>query len=658
MLNFFKRLEKTRNAFLLLIAIPMVLSLVLFYRPSSATLGSDLSRSNQSAAKVGGEYVTVGELFRQKEMFSRFLQGRPYPTKQALDGMINNRLLRVEAARHGLTASDEEVARYIREQFKPTDGRPFDQKVYEQNAIDQAGSVQAYEAQIRDDLSARKLQAFITAGVTVSEQEVLEDYQKKNTKFDVSYVAVNMVDLAQTITPTDAEIQDYFNRNKQQYYISQPQKNIRYVFVNTAKLGEKLSIPEDELKAEYEKLPADRKIAGVLGQEIVLRVAKPEFDGQVYEKASQLVERLKKDGATVSEEAFADMAKGQSENPATAGNGGKLRGPVRENINNPTDPYQRLIKMKPGEVTEPISYQGRYFILRRGDNVAKTWEEAKKELEISMRNRRAYSAAAELAQKVTDTLKQNKDVQATAAQFAAEANMPVAEMVKETGFVKPGDDVKDIGNSPQFEEGIAGLENPNDVGDKIPVQNGFAIPLLVEKREPRDAELAEVKEQVIQGVKMEKANAMMEEVAKQIAAGATTASAIAAAASAKGLKAQEQKAYIVGTPLGQGPSASTSPSLADAIYALKAGEAAKGPIKAGDTWYVVGVTNREDANMDEFAKQRDALAEQMRDRKKSEVFQDYVASTRRRMEADGQIKIYEDAIARLDEAMTPAAPAE
>ena len=157
---------------------------------------------------------------------------------------------------------------------------------------------------------------------------------------------------------------------------------------------------------------------------------------------------------------------------------------------------------------------------------------------------------------------------------------------------------------------------------------------------------------------MEKANAMMEEVAKQIAAGATTASAIAAAAAAKGLKAQEQKAYIVGTPLGQGPSASTSPALSDAIYALKAGEAAKGPIKAGDTWYVVGVTNREDANMDEFAKQRDALAEQMRDRKKSVVFQDYVASTRRRMEADGQIKIYEDAIARLDEAMTPAAPAE
>ncbi|MCV4626646.1 peptidylprolyl isomerase, partial [Escherichia coli] len=82
---------------------------------------------------------------------------------------------------------------------------------------------------------------------------------------------------------------------------------------------------------------------------------------------------LRKNGPTVSEEAFAEMARGQSENPATAVQGGKLRGPVRENPNNPTDPYQRLIRMQPGEITEPINYQGRYFILRRGDAIPKTF---------------------------------------------------------------------------------------------------------------------------------------------------------------------------------------------------------------------------------------------------------------------------------------------
>jgi hypothetical protein len=76
--------------------------------------------------------------------------------------------------------------------------------------------------------------------------------------------------------------------------------------------------------------------------------------------------------------------------------------------------------------------------------------------------------AAELAQKVDDSLKQTKNPQTTAQAFASQANMSAAEMVRETGYIKPGDNVQDIGTSPQFEEGIAPLENANDVGEKTP----------------------------------------------------------------------------------------------------------------------------------------------------------------------------------------------
>jgi vacuolar-type H+-ATPase subunit H len=51
----------------------------------------------------------------------------------------------------------------------------------------------------------------------------------------------------------------------------------------------------------------------------VLRVAKPEFEAQVMEKANQIVQNARKDGGKIGEEAFAELAKGQSENPATAG---------------------------------------------------------------------------------------------------------------------------------------------------------------------------------------------------------------------------------------------------------------------------------------------------------------------------------------------------
>lgn len=648
MLKFFTRLEKTRNFVLFLFAILMVGSLVFFYTPASNTTLANLSQSNETAASVSGEDISVGQVVRQKENFSRFSRGQSFPAKTLLEGLIANRITRIEAERLGLTASDAEVAARIREQNKSTDGKPFDQAIYEQNVTEQFGNIADYEQSVRDDISAQKLQAFITSGVTVSEEEVLSDFQRKNTKFNVSYVAVNPTELVKSITPADAELREYFDTNKSTYYISSPQKKIKYVFVNTEKIGQKLQIAEADLRAEYDKLPADKKTGGALGHEIVLRIANPEAEGTVQARAAELVTQLRKDGPIVGEEAFTTLAKGQSENPATALNGGKLRGPVKENPNKTDDPYQQLLGMKPGEITEPIEYQGRYFILRRGDDVPKPFEAARKELEVSLRNRRAYAVAAELAQKVVDSLKQTKDPLATAKQFAIEANMNAADMVKETAFVKPGDDVPNIGVSPQFEEGIAPLETVNDVGEKTPIQNGFAIPMLVGREEPRDATFEEVKSQVVEVVKAEKARSQVEDIAKQIAAAAANVGALAGAAQSKGLTAKDQKDFILGSPLGEGPTAGTSEALEDAVYALKSGEVTKTPIKVGDNWYVVGVTERQDADMANFAKERSSLMDTMLSRKRGAVFSDYLAATKAKFEKDGEIKIYQAALDKID----------
>ena len=646
MLKFFKRMERTRNFVLLLFALLMVASLILFYAPTRSGLDSNLTTNEETVAKVGSEKVTVAELAIQKENMSRL--GRPLPAKFFLDGMIRERIVRGEAERLGLTATDAELASAIRQQNKPTDGKPFDQKVYEQNVTGQYGSVRNFEQAVRDELSGNKLEAFLTSGVTVSEEEVLNDFKRKNTKFDLSYIPVSSADLAQSIKPTDEELKTYFEQNKKNYFISVPQKKIRYVFLDTAKIGEKLTISDEELKAEYDKLPDDKKKAGVEGQQIVLRVAKPELDAAVLEKANTLVAQARADNGKISAEAFGELAKGQSEDAKTATTGGKLSGLVRENPNNPTDPYQRLLAMEPGAVTEPIKFQDRYFILRRGEAVPKSFEDAKKEIEVSLRNRRAYAAAAELAQKITDRLKEVKDVQKIAEEFAAQANMNAKDMVRETAFVKPGDDVQNIGISPQFEEGIVKLENQGDVGDKIPVQNGFAIPLLVDKREPRDAEFDEVKARVAETVKVEQARAKVEEIAKQIAAAANSASGLSSAAQTRGLKVQDAKSFILGSPLGQGPSAATSEALEDAIYALKPGEATKTPIKINDNWYVVGVNSREEADLTEFTKQRDQLIGAKLREKRGQVFSDYLASIRREMEAKGEIKIYKDALEKVD----------
>ena len=648
MLKFFNRLEKTRNFFILIFAILMVVSLVFWGRNSTGgDVGLDLAHSQETAAKVAGEKISVSEVYRQKEQYGQFAQGRTFPASLLVNSLIGSRIVRVEAARLGLTASDAEVAAEIRDQLK-AGGDSFDQKKYEDNMASQYGSVGAYEETVRDELSARKLQAFLTSGVTVSETDVLSDYQRKNTKFDVSYVSVNTSDLAKTMNPSDQELRDYFEKNKAAYYISVPQKKIKYLFINTSKIGEKLQISDEDLKAEYDRIPADKKSAGVLGQEIRLKIAKPEDDGKVLEKATAIAQDLKKNGETVAEDAFAAAAKGQSEYPATAFKGGALPGPVRENAQNPTDPYQRLLKMQPGQITEPINYKGYYFILRRGEDVPKTFEMAKKEIEVSLRNRRAYGVAAELAQKMADAFKQSKDIQAIATQFAPQANESVADMIRETPYVKPGDDIKDIGVSPDFEDAIGKLENANDVGDKTPIQNGFAVPQLADKKEPRDADFDEVKAQILEVVKLDKAKAEVENIAKAIASGAANAAGLAAAAQAHGLKAEDSKSYTLGSPLGQGPSATTNENLDNAIYALKEGQITAAPVQAGDSYFIVAVNKRQDANMEDYAKQHDDLVEQMVAEKRNKVFTDYLGATRQKMDSSGQIVIYKDVLKKID----------
>ncbi len=657
MLKFFSRLERTRNFFILIFAILMVISLVFWQNSQTgSTVSANLAQSEETVAVVGGHYITLGELVRQQENESRFSQGRGRTARAILDELINSRITRIEADRLGLTASDREVADRIFQQERGEEGKAFDKTVYERSVKEQFGSISTYEQTVRDSLSSDKLFGFLTAAVTVSEEEVLSDFQRKNTKFDLSYVQVSATELAKKITPTDEELKAYFENAKASYYINVPQKKIKYVFINTAKIGEKLNITEADIRAEYDALPADKKIGGVLGQEIVLRVVRPEFDTRVVAKAGELVQQLKQGGDNVSEEAFAALAKGHSENPATAAAGGKLSGPVRENPNKPEDPYQRLLKMQPGQITEPINYQGRYFILRRGENVPKAYEVARKEIEVSLRNRKAYGVASELAQKVVESLKETKDPLKTAQAFAGEANMNAADMVRETAYVKPGDDVPNIGVSAQFDEGIQPLNAAGDVGERTPIPDGFAVPMLVDRKEPRDAEFDEVKDKIIDVVKLDQARSRVEKIAGSIAEGATSPAGLGAAAATEGFSAKDQKGFILGSPLGEGPTAGTDRALEDAIFALKPGSVADSPYKVGDNWYVVAVSNREDASMDEFAKQRSTLIDQKLSEKRREVFTDYMLATRLRMEKDGLITIYKQVLEKVESPIAPEGP--
>jgi parvulin-like peptidyl-prolyl isomerase len=261
--------------------------------------------------------------------------------------------------------------------------------------------------------------------------------------------------------------------------------------------------------------------------------------------------------------------------------------------------------------------------------------------------------AFQLAQKAQARLKETKDPQKVAQEFASEANMTPAEMVRETAFVKPGDDVPNVGANQQFEQTLAALNNPNDVGELTGVKEGFAIPMLLEKKEPRIPDFDEVKTEIADAVKDQKAKEQLEQKAKDLVASLSGADGVKAAGEKDGFDSGTEESFKLGSSLGK---AGISTALDDLIYSLKPGEFTKTPIKVDDKWVIVGVVKRNEADMSGLNLQRDTLKQSMISERQDQVFDDYVAGVQQRMKQDGRIEIYEDKLAQLEESEPAAEP--
>ncbi|HEV7472861.1 MAG TPA: SurA N-terminal domain-containing protein [Pyrinomonadaceae bacterium] len=660
MLKQLSRLKHTRRIIVFGFVLLLAVSLIAFFGPGRNSSNVEPARNPSAVAKVNGEDISVAEVSRLKDNYMQMFGGRISMAqlggyKRLVDGLIRNRVVAQEAARLGLSASDAEVSEKIRQEFSDASGAFIGFDRYKQSVTSRYGDIESFERSKRDEIAQDKLKAFVTSAINVSDHEVQEDYQRKQATFDVAYSVLSEDKLAEKIQPSDQDLRGYYDQHKDDFKITEPQKKVRYVYIDQAKAGEKLQISDKDLHDEFDKLTPENKQAGVKVQQILLKVARKDLDAQVEQKAKDLITKIRAASADKREQVFADLARGNSEDPLTAKSGGYLPRPVRKNPNKVDGLYDRTVDMQPGDVSDiPIRYGGNWYILRRGEAVPKTFEEAKPDLLASLRNRKGYVAAAKTALRAQNRLKETKDPQKVAQELASEANMKPADMVKDTPFIKPGDDVPNIGSSQQFEAVITPLNNPNDVGDQTGVKGGFAIPMLLEKKEPRVPDFDEVKTQVAKVVKEQRAKEQLEQKAKELAASINSAADLKAAAEKAGFEAGTEEALKLGSPLGK---AGTSPALDEAIYALKNGGITKTPIKVGDNFVILGVTNRKEADLAEFAKQKQQLTQTMLSAKQNQIYEDYITAVQQRLKQEGKIRIYNDVIANLEENEPEVAPA-
>ena len=210
-----------------------------------------------------------------------------------LDELIYNEILLEKAKKLNLEASDGEVEDKFTEMKSP-----YTEDEFQRRLSDQAMTVEDLKFQLRHQLSIQKL----------LNREVVAK-----------------------ITITDQDVTDFYNANKAQFNVAEPQYHIAQIVVTPRKEQQIRNRKNDDATNEAE---AQRKI-------------------------KMLMDRLNS-GAD-----FAQLAMDYSEDLNTAGTGGDL-GYVPESALNQSDPALKktVVGMKPGQVSPPIQLKEGYRILK------------------------------------------------------------------------------------------------------------------------------------------------------------------------------------------------------------------------------------------------------------------------------------------------------
>jgi len=537
-------------------------------------------------------------------------------------------VLKREADRMGLQVSDEGLTTFLRtgpySQYLFPDGKFIGEDHYI-DFVEQEFRlpVKDFEDQLKDDLELQRLQSLVTGGVTVSDSAVRAEYLQSGTKVKFQYAVVSAADLQQTINPSDADLQTFFQQNAARYATAMPEtRKIEFFSVDSSALpGGKPAVTDADIQAYYAAHQADYKSQEqVKTRHILISVAKgadAKTDAAAKAKAQDVLRQVKAGGN------FADLAKKFSDDPGSKDQGGEL--PLIPTSSLDPAYAQAAMALNPGQTSDVVRSQFGYHIIQTEQKQpaqVKSLPDVRDSIVQSLAASQSAAAEQNQANQLASEAQKN-GLQKTAA--AHGLHVTTTDYLGKTGVIASLPDSSGLLT--------AAFGAAKGAPQMASTGEGYAIFQVDDVKAAHAPAFADYKPHLLDDYRQQKAPELLNDKLIKLSDRAKQLNDLSKAAAEMNLPLQTSD--LVGRD-AQVPQIGALSGAASVVFTLPQG-GISGPVNEGANGAVLQVLEKQEPSADDIAKNFDATKSKLLDQQRQEAFSVFVGSLMDRYEKAGAI---------------------
>lgn len=412
--------------------------LLILILPSFVLLGVEgytrfMDGSNAGVASVDGRKITqvewdaahrdqVERIRRQSPNVDPKLLDAPEVRKEALEGLVRERVLQAAAQEQHLVISDERLQSLFRSDPQFAFLRNPDGSVNKGMLAAQGMNSEIFAYRLRQDLTLRQVLQPISASGLAGNASATLAFDALLQRREVQVQRFDPKDFAAKLAPTDAELEAFYKDPKNSAQFQLPESaNIEYVVLDAEALKAGATFSEEDLRKYYEENQSRYSVAEERRASHILikaeKSASTDERAKAKAKAEALLAQARKNPA-----GFADLAKANSQDEGSAARGGDVDFFGRGAMVKPFE--DAAFALKQGEISNVIETDYGYHIIhltgvRGGDK--RSFESVRAEVEAEVRKALAQKRYAEVAEQFSNTVYEQSD-----------SLKPVAEKLKLT----------------------------------------------------------------------------------------------------------------------------------------------------------------------------------------------------------------------------------